>query len=90
MKQVLVEFTVDQAVALYEEIERLGIQNNVEAKQALVFDFVKNGKCVSAWETGRTKEQIVEDLKKNYGKILDLTSENQSKNNDKNLFQKKI
>ena len=82
MKHLLIEFTCDQAIAFYEEVQRLGIENDVKAKQALLMEFVKNGNAVRAWSTERSKEQIVEDLKKNYGNVLDTTNhENPSQDN---------
>ena len=84
MKHMLVEFTMDQAVAFFEEVERLGIGNDLQAKNALLLDFIKNGNAVRAWTTGRSKEDIVADLVKNYGDVLEMGKSNENKPEDNN------
>ena len=88
MKHLLVEFTADQAIEFFEEVIALGIaDDDIEGKNAVLFDFIQRGKCKRAWTTDRSKEDIVRDLKKNYNDVLHISNEDQPKNNNNNPSQ---
>lgn len=74
MSHLLVQLSVDDAIEFYETCIKLEIaDDDIEAKNAVLFEIVSHQKEPHVWSTNRSKEEILADLKRNYGEVLDMT-----------------
>jgi hypothetical protein len=55
----------------------------LEERNAILLELVHEGRIQSVIATERTKEQIVKDVVKHYGNVLDLTKPDEDNSNDR-------
>jgi hypothetical protein len=66
------QMSVDTALEFYTRCREQNAQT-LEERNAILLELVEEGQIQSVMTTNRTKEQIVEDAAKHYGRVLDLT-----------------
>jgi hypothetical protein len=73
---------VDTALEFWERVMDRKAET-LEERNAILIELVEEGRIKSVMATERTKEQIIEDAAKNYGRVLDLTKIKEDKSDDK-------
>ena len=73
---------VDTALEFWQRvIDRKA--ETLEERNIILMELVEEGRIQSVMSTERTKEQIIQDAAKNYGRVLDLTKIKEDKSDDK-------
>jgi len=54
-----------------------------EEREHILLELVEEGHIKSVMSTNRSKEQIIRDAEKNYGRVLDLTHHEEDNSNDR-------
>lgn len=69
---MMFHMTVDTALTFWEKVIAANAQTE-EERQAILLQMCEEGFIKSVTGTNRTKEQIIADLKTNFGDVLDFT-----------------
>ena len=75
------QMNVDTALEFYTRCREQNAQT-LEERNKILLQLVEEGRIKSVMATNRTKEQIVSDAAKNYGRVLDLTKIKENNSND--------
>jgi len=75
------QMNVDTALEFYTRCREQNAQI-LEERNKILLQLVEEGRIKSVMATNRTKEQIVSDAAKNYGRVLDLTKIKENNSND--------
>jgi hypothetical protein len=75
------EMNVDTALEFYIRCREQNAQT-LEERNKILLQLVEEGRIKSVMATNRSKEQIVQDAAKHYGKVLDLTKIKENNSNE--------
>lgn len=66
------QMDVDTALEFYERVHAQNAQT-LDERNKILLELVEEGRIKSVIATERSKDQIVKDAAKHYGRVLDLT-----------------
>ena len=76
------QMDVDTALEFYTRCKEQNAQT-LEERNKILLQLVEEGRIKSVMATNRTKDEIVQDAAKHYGRVLDLTHIKENKSNDR-------
>jgi hypothetical protein len=75
------QMNVDTALEFYTRCREQNAQT-LDERNKILLQLVEEGRIKSVTATNRSKERIVSDAAKNYGRVLDLTKIKENNSND--------
>jgi hypothetical protein len=75
------QMNVDTALEFYTRCQEQNAQT-LDERNKILLQLVEEGRIKSVTATNRSKERIVSDAAKNYGRVLDLTKIKENNSND--------